>query len=636
MSDKELAVTLLEKVGGESNVTSVMHCVTRLRFKLIDESVADDEYIKSLDRVQGLAKKGGQYQIIIGPAVVDRIYDETLKLGSFESGVLDINEDDNNGGLFSRFVDLVAGIFTPVLGLLASSGMIKGFLALFTTLGWMSTEGTTYTVLYAIGDSMYYFLPVLLAFFAMKKFGGTPMYGVLIATIFVYPTITAMASADNVSVLFEGSAFAANVKGYIFGIPLVLPAGGYAQSVMPIIFITYIASKFEKLAKKIVPDMVALFFIPMITILCASLIGIIVVGPVISIATSLVNVIFLTVLSVSKIVYGALIGGLWPILVMFGLHWAIAPLGFAQLGELQAGNIDKMTILAPTLVMSFAQIGGVLAIIIKSKDEKFKQIAIPAFITGVFGITEPAIYGVTLPRKKDFIFTCIAGAIGGALVMGTGIGTYMSGGLGIFRWLSYLNPNDPSATYDFRYAVIISVLTFVIAFVLVYFFGQKDDKAEDNALTKKHLASTAKQNAIISPVKGEKVATSEISDDTFAQEMIGKTYGINPSDSDIVSPISGKVSTVFPTKHAVGIIGENGIEVLIHIGIDTVGLEGKGFESFIQVDDDVVQGQKILSVDFEYIREQGLDPTVITIITNSNQFELSDDEISENELVKIK
>ncbi len=616
MSDKDLAVKILDLVGGESNVNSVVHCVTRLRYKLKNESIAKEKEIEAIDEVQGIIKKGGQYQIVLGPGLVDRVYDQTLSVGKFDS--LSNSNNSSGGNVFDKFVDIVSSIFTPVLGILAASGMIKGFLALFSAIGLIAADSTTYTIVNGIGDSMFYFMPIILGFYSMKKFGGTPMIGALIGAILIYPDINALASSEALSTMFEGSMFAADVKAYLFGIPLIVPMSGYTSSVLPIIAINALAAKVEKVSKRIYPDSISLFFIPMTTLFVASVVGLLLVGPVISIASSIVTAAFLTVLNAAPTIYGFLVAALWQVLVMFGLHWALVPMAIMEFGELMAGNTDKMVILVPTVMVCFAQIGAVLAIYFKTTDEKVKKLCIPAFITGIFGITEPAIYGITLPRKRDFILSCIAGGIGGFWIAFTSAGNYIMGGMGVFALLAFLNPSDPGYLGDVINAVIALVISFGSGFALVYFFGQKEN-AEVTA---------SETEDVIAPVEGVKVSLSQINDDIFKNEVMGKTIAYKPTSNNVMAPISGKVTAVFPTKHAIGITGENNEEFLVHIGIDTVELEGSGFETVVNVGDSVNQGDLIAVVDFDYIEAKGYDNIVIVVITNEGNLKYKHSEMN--------
>lgn len=607
MNEKETAKKILELVGGEDNVLTVEHCITRLRYRLKDESIADDAAIEVLDMPQGIVKKGGQYQIIIGPGIVDTVHAETLKLIT-----KDLNSSDagaNGGSVFDRFVDLVSGIFSPILGILAASGMLKGFLALFSAIGLIPADSQMYIVFNAIGDAFFYFMPIFIGYYAMKKFGGTPILGAAIASILVYPAITTMAGGEAIGVLFDGTAFAANVQAHIFGIPLILPASGYASSVLPIIAINFIAAFVEKKSKKFYPDAISLFFIPMTTILVASVIGLLLVGPVISIASSVVTLLFVTVLNAMPVVYGFIIAVTWQLLVMFGLHWALVPMAYLEFAEFQAGNIDQMVILTYTMFVCFAQAGAVAAIYVKTKDAKIKSLAIPAFITALFGITEPAIYGVTLPRKRDFLLSCLAGGIGGFYMALMGVGAYNMGGTGIFAVLSFINPNG-SDYHSLINALIALVISLVAGFVLVFLFGQKDkeQQIEDKV--------SEVNDSILNPVVGEIVDLETINDEMFKNEMMGKTVAIKATENIVSAPISGRIATLFPTNHALGIIDDTGLEVLIHVGIDTVKLNGQGFEALVSQGDVVKVGDPLLNVDFKAVEAASYDSSVLVVVTN--------------------
>lgn len=618
MSTQELAKEILSLVGGEENVNSVVHCITRLRYKLKDESKADQKAIEKIEEVQGVIKKGGQFQIVLGPGVVDRVHEETIKLGNFGTSI-EVEETKAKGNLFDRFVDLVAGIFTPVIGLLAASGMLKGFLALFNAMGLIPTDSSTYMIINAIGDTMFYFMPIILGYYAMKKFGGTPMLGALIGATLLYPSINALSSAETTKVLLDGTMFAADVKASIFGIPIVFPAGGYSASVVPVIAMAAIAAPVERFSKRIYPNAVSLFFVPMTALLVTSVIGLIVIGPIISIASSLVATIFLNLLNTAPLLYGFLVAAFWQVFVIFGLHWALMPMMMIELGEFMAGNVEKMTILVSAILVCFAQAGVVLAIFFKTKDEKLKKIAIPSFITALFGITEPALYGITLPRKRDFVLSCIAGGIGGFYLALTNAGTYLFGGTGIFVFLSFINANDPGNLTDFYNALIAAVISFAAGFVLVYFFGQKDE-----------VSTTVETEVdVISPVVGSKKELSELDDDMFKNEIMGKTVALKATQNTVVAPISGKVTTVFPTKHAIGIEGTNGEELLVHVGIDTVELEGEHFESYIKAGDQIVQGDKLLEVDFAAIENKGYDGSVIVVLTSEGAVQYNNSEASD-------
>ncbi len=612
MDNKQLAQKYIELVGGKENIKSVAHCVTRLRLKLYDESKADDKAVEAIDETQGLIKKGGQYQIVLGPGFVDKIYDEVISEVNITNQNPNDQEEEEKIGIFNKFIDLISGIFTPILGILAASGMIKGFNVLFSVLGLYTMDSNTYKVLESIGDTFFYFLPVFLGFYAMKKFGGTPMIGATLGAVLVYPFFAGLAGAEPISTFFAGTPYQLNVQSSIFGIPLILPMSGYASSVIPIIAITYVASKVEKFTKKYSPDSIALFMIPLTVVLITAIIGLLVVGPILTVLTSLIAIAFKSLLAFSPALYGALLAGTWQLLVMFGLHWAIVPLGYMEFGEFAAGNIDKIQIMASVAVVSFSQVGVLGAIIVKTRQEKLKKLAVPAFITAIFGITEPALYGVTLKRKKLFAMTCITSAISGGFLSMLNVGSYNMGGLGVFAIPNYLDPNISSLSgqTDFIIVIIAIILNTVLSFVAAYFmFNDTTDVDNQHPI------------GLVTPVVGTIVPLEDIDDKVFSSQTMGQTTAIYPHHKEIYAPFDGEIGAVYPTKHAIGIRSTDGVEVLIHMGIDTVELEGFGFEVFVEKGQQVKMDEKIATIDYRAIVEKGYDPTVIIIVLDNNNQE---------------
>ncbi len=497
MSDKELSQRLLELAGGKENISKAAHCITRLRLYVIDESKFEKE--KILDEL-GLQVviSGGQHQVIIGPGKVERIYDEFINASGLDRADL-VNENldkektiDQKGKefkeketLFNKFIALIAGIFQPMLGLLAGTGMIKGLTAILVAASLISPDGTTYAIMNAIGDTFFIGLPVFVGYYSMKTFKGSPLTGALIGLILINPVITGFGSLDPLYTLFSGTPFEMNVQATLFGLPISVGMMGYSYGVIPAIIITWIGAKIERFAKKISPDSIALFFIPFLTVLVSSFLGLIILGPIFSILTSMISNLFVFLLATFPVITGLLLGGTWQILVMFGLHWATVPIAFMQIGELAAGNIDKLNIIAASFGASFAVIGSVLAVMTLEKSKKTNAIAFPAFITGIFGITEPALYGVILPRKIPFYAACLGGAISGGFLMFFNSGTYNMGGLGVFALPTYINPNINGllAQTDLWIAIIGAIIAFVSAYLLTIVMYKKQAK-EKNEISK--------------------------------------------------------------------------------------------------------------------------------------------------------
>lgn len=451
-----LARIIIQNVGGKENIVSLTHCMTRLRFKLKDESKANTDILKETDGVVTVIQSGGQYMVVIGQQVAD-VYDAVCSVGHIQPG--GAVDDDGNAvdsgdapkektNIFNAFVGIVTSVFTPCLGVLAATGIIKGILALFVAVGVLSNTSGTYNILYSLGDSFFYFMPILLAYTASKKFGLPEMEGMVIGAGLLYPYML-NASAMDIS--------------NIFGIPVILPSSGnYSSSVIPIICSIAFAAWFEKKYKKFIPDSCKLFFVPLITCGVTFCLTLWVIGPIASLLSDALGIFFNAIANFSGILLGAAVGALWQILVMFGLHWALVPL---MLNDMATNGCS--TFLTGFFGCTFAQCGAVLAIYLKTKNAKTKSLCIPALISGIAGVTEPAIYGLTLPKKKPFIITCIVGAITGAVLMAFHVTSYTQAGTGVFGYTAYINTitNDISGMVV---SIVVSLVAVVMAFILVY------------------------------------------------------------------------------------------------------------------------------------------------------------------------
>lgn len=606
---EELAEKIVKEVGGKENVNSLTNCITRLRFKLKDESKANTETLKNMDGVVTVMQAGGQYQVVIGNHVPDVRKDVDAVLG-----VLDpVTDDGPKGNLFDRFVDMVSGIFQPILPTLAAAGMLKGVTAILSfSMGPSFAAGSTYAIFNAMGDGLFLFLPIFLGYTAMKKFGGSPFLGMMIAAALVYKGF------------IDGSAakqFAETGGMHFFGIPFSIPLAGYGSTVMPIIGSTTFAAFVEKTLRKVIPDVVKLFLVPFFTTLIVVPLTFLVIGPVMNLAADLLGNGLLAVQNFNPIIFGAIIGFGWQVLVMFGMHWALIPFVLIALASGQPTSL-----LVGSGSVSFAQTGAVLAVLLNTKNMKLKELSIPAFISGIFGVTEPAIYGITLPKKKPFWASCIVGAVTGAIAMGFGIEVYNNGGLGIFRYTTMIAP-DGSMKFVI-YSVILDAAALVAGFALAYALGFDDD-TETVALTKEEAkkAATGQKNSkltkeiLVTPVAGDVLPLSEAGDAAFAEGIMGHGVVVLPSKGEVVAPADGVVMTLFPTKHAIGILTDAGAEVLIHVGIDTVQLDGKYFEAFVEQGDVVKKGQKLLAFDIDAIEAAGYSTQTPVIVMNTPSYE---------------
>ena len=465
----ELATQIVDLVGGRENVISVAHCITRVRFKLKDESKADDEAISALDKVVKVMRANGQYQVVVGNIVED-VYDSVVKVGGFSDGgaVADDGEKDSAKGPADVIIDLISGIFSPMLGTFCAAGIMKGLLALATFL-WPSFETNgAYTTLYTVADGMFYFLPVVLAYTAGKKFKMSEFNALAIAFSLVYPTMVALTSGEVLGSVELGFLGTFSWYADFLGIPIIMPASGYTSSVIPILLMVFFASKLEAWVKGWMPSSMKLFFVPLITVTVSVVLGYLVIGPVATAITNILGSIFSLLFGlpvVGSILGCTLVGAFWMCLVIFGFHWSLIPLAIVNLTTLGHDYI-----LAATIGHSFALGAVVFAMYLKNKDEKFRGVALPAIISAFFfGVTEPAIYGVALPDKKAFVVASIGSAISGLIIGITGSAVYMSGGLGMFNWLCFIDSNTGGTGISYMIiAIIASLIAAVIAFVIEF------------------------------------------------------------------------------------------------------------------------------------------------------------------------
>lgn len=603
----ELAKDIVAHVGGKENVVDLRHCVTRLRFRLKDEAKADTDYLKQREGVVTVVKAGGQYQVVIGNHVPD-VYAAVLAQGV--SGVGEVDAVDNQaekGNLFDRFVDLVSGIFQPFLGPLAAAGIIKGIVAIMGAQGLSADNSALYVILNAAGDGFFQYLPLMISLTAARKFKLNEFTALAIGAALVYPTLS-----SSVDVLSK-----ANLN-HVFGIPFTLPTGGYLSTVMPAILAIWVASHIEKAVRKVTPDVVKLFVVPFVTLLISVPLTFLVVGPVANLASDGLSSFFQAIMNFSPILYGLVLGAMWQVMVMFGLHWAIVPLAI-----LDTATKGQSSILVPALLPNFTQTGVLLAIMLKTREQKVKSVAMPAFISSIFGVTEPAIYGVTLPMRTPFIISCAVSGLIGAYMMFANVIGYSVGALGVFLYPSLVNSKtgDMSGMYA---AIMASIAAVVIAFLIQYFvpvpllYGNPDTKKEEPVIPK---AKELQSNILASPMIGKVVKLADVPDEVFASGAMGAGIAIDPTDGIVVAPANAEVTLLFPTKHAIGLKTEDGLELLIHVGMDTVSLAGKGFKSFVEAGDTVQAGQKLLEFDVNTIKEAGLPVIAPIVITNSADFE---------------
>lgn len=601
----ELAQDIVAHVGGKDNIVKLVHCVTRLRFTLKDESKADDDYLKQRDGVVTVVKAGGQYQVVIGNHVPD-VYDTVLKVAGIQGeGGIDVDEGDvPQGNLFDRFIALLSGLFQPMLGVLSAAGMIKGIVAILVAVGVAKTDGL-YIILNAAGDGLFQFLPLVLAITSARRFKMDQFTALALGFALVYPDIAASFAKGGVKFL---------------GLPVIFPTSSYLSTVLPIILTVWVGSKIEHFFKKVIPDVVKVFVVPFCVLLLTVPLAYLAIGPVMNYASDLVGTLFTSIYGISPILYGLILGAAWQVLVMFGLHWGLVPLAILELQQNPSG-----TLLVASIAICFSQAGALLNIMLRTKEEKVRELAIPALISALFGVTEPAIYGITLPMRTPFIMTCVAGAIQGAFLGLMDVKMYVMGGMGLFSIPSFINAKN---SMNLIYYLIAIAASFVLGFVLTQFTkipylygGPKTVSANEKTEAPAANLKVIKQEIIASPMIGEVVRLENVPDEVFASGAMGKGIAIKPADGTVVAPVNGEITLVFPTGHAVGIRTENGAEILIHIGMDTVSLAGKGFKKFVEVGDKVEAGQKMIEFDLATIRDANLPIISPVIVTNSADYD---------------
>lgn len=597
---EKLAKEILENVGGKENINSLTHCITRLRFRLKDESKANDEALKNNPGVVTVMKSAGQYQVVIGNHV-PAVFEDVCAIAGINNDA-PAAEDEAPKGVLDTLIDIISGCFQPILGPLCAAGIIKGLNALLVfLLGAGFSASGTYLVLNAIGDSIFYFLPIILGYTAAKKFNVNVVVGMIIGASLCYPTI----QTDTLSAAGKAIGTLPMIGAYytkFLGIPFI--SGNYTSTVVPVICIVALAAQIQKIAKKYVPEMLQNFFVPFFVLIISLPIGLLVIGPVVGLLTQVLSNFFAALYKLSPVVTALVVGAFWQCLVIFGLHWALVPMAMVNLG-----NLGFDTILPGMTGTTFAATGIMIATYLKTKDPNKKALAIPATISAFCGVTEPAIYGFLLPEKTPFVFSCIGGAVGGAIMGALNAKMYVMGGLGIFSVVSYISPEGEAS--GLVAALICGAVSMLVGFLLAFFFGKKEDNKVIEAVK-------ANEETIVAPIEGTIKPVEESSDAAFASGALGKGVVIIPSDGKVYAPVSGTVTVLFPSLHAIGITSDSGVELLIHIGINTVQLDGKGYTAHIKQGDHVECGQLLVEFDMDYITSEGYSLETPVLVTNYN------------------
>ena len=596
MDYKKTAADILELVGGEKNVASVTNCMTRLRFVLNDAGKADVESLKKVKGVQGVVTKNGQFQVVIGTDV-SHVCDEIKKMGHFGE---ETQAPKEKKGIVAGFFGGLTAIFQPIIPALAGSGMIKALLALLVFVGWVDSGSQTYQIFNAFGDALFSFMPFMLAFSAAKYFGCNQYVSAALAGVLLHSSFTSL----EAPILLFGFVPVTQVS--------------YGGSVVPILLIVWAQSYIERFANKISPKSVKIFLAPLLTIIVTGCLGITILGPLGNLVGQGLAVGFNWLNDYAGWVIPFLMGTFCPFFVMTGMHYCFAPIQTIQYATLGYG-----TILGPGMLASnIAQGTASLVVGLKSKNKDLKQLGISAGFTGLMGITEPALYGVTLKYKRPLYAAMIGGGVAGLYAGITGIHTYSSTTAGLLALPVYIGGSGFGNVINAAITIVISMIVTAVATLLLGFDDPVEEQAEETPAVEKKEEEQAPSMRIeiASPVKGTEIPLSEVKDEVFSKNIVGKGAAVIPSEGKVYSPVDGIVASVFDTKHAIGLVSEEGVEVLIHVGLDTVELGGQHFTAHVAQDDKVTKGQLLLEFDVDAIKAAGYDTVTPVVISNTDSY----------------
>ena len=592
---EKLAKEIVGYIGGSENVNALVHCATRLRFKVKNTQNVDKKKLEQLEGVITVLDSGGQIQVVIGQHVAD-VYDTIFEVTDLKKeNQSDAVESGEKKNLLNTFMDTISGIFAPVLGVMSGAGMLKALLILCTTFGWLKADMGTYRILYAAADGVFTFIPVFLAYTAAKKFRANEFVAVGVAAALLYPDLTAAYSAGEALTFLK--------------IPVVLVS--YTSSVIPIVISVYALSKLEKGLKKIVPTVCKTFLTPLLSLAIMVPATYLVIGPIADTVGKALASGYTGLVGLNPVIAGGLLGLIWPAAVMFGVHWGFVPIVMNNIAEY--GRDTLFTITGPN---NMAQAGATLGVFLKTKDKSVKELAGPAALSAVLaGITEPAIYGVTLRFKRPFFIGAVFSGIAGAIVAAAGTGAPTLLGTSILTLPGYIG-------VGFVGFLIACAIAYFGSAIVTYFFGYSDDmlpKKEEKKEEPQEMIP-AKDEALLAPVSGKVIPLSEVRDEAFAGGILGQGAAVIPENGEICAPCDGVISVMYPTGHAVGIKSDIGAEILIHVGMDTVTLNGSCFDVKVKAGDHVKAGQLLVRANIEGIKKEGLDITTPVIVANTADY----------------
>ncbi|WP_250277831.1 beta-glucoside-specific PTS transporter subunit IIABC [[Clostridium] colinum] len=592
---KQIAENLISLMGGKNNILKVFHCMTRLRFYVKDKSLIKEDEIKKIKEVSGINWHKDQFQVIVGNEV-NAVYEALIEKGlpSDDNSSIDFSQDKN---VFSKIIEAITGCMTPMIPALTAAGMIKVVLTLLTTFNLVKTDSSTYQVISFVGDVAFYFMPFLIAANAAKVFRVNQSLALIVAGIFLHPNFTQMIASDAPITLFS--------------IPISKTI--YAYSVIPIIMMVWIMSYIVKFVDKITPKMVKLILHPTLVILISAPIALIIIGPLGGIIGNGLAILINFLSAKLGFVIVGILSAVFPFVVMTGMHHALTPVG---LNAIATGGSDSL-IFVSQVCSNIAQSGASFAVGFKSKNQDMKQLATASAISAIMGITEPALYGVTLKLKRPVVAASIAAGVGG--IVG-----------GILQVSLYISQNSILAIPVFigdkgmtnlLYGLIMILISFVGAFILTLVFGFKDEeKKSDDIIENKETTKLVEKIEILAPISGIVKDLKEVPDKTFSEKVLGDGIAIIPTDNKIYAPNDGTVVSIMDTKHGIIFKTKQGVDLLIHIGLDTVNLKGKYFKTYVENNMKVKAGDLLVEFDFDKIKSKGYNLITPIIVSNINDY----------------
>jgi len=602
MNYRQIATEVLKNVGGKENISHFEHCSTRLRFSLVDNKKAD---VKKLEATEGVmaVKMTGQCQVVIGNDVVE-VYDEVMKLiGNQDLAAQSSDKPKQKQKLGTLILDFMVGVFQPLVPAIAGGGVLKSLLLLLSVAGIMSTGSSSYKILSYIGDAPLYFLPIMVAITTANKLKVNSLVAMSAVAALILPNMTAL--------LKEGTQL------FGFGVQNI----AYAYQVFPAILTVLLYAQLEKFFTKVSPKSVRIFMVPMMSLLVSVPAALLLLGPLgFNFGQGFAAVILAIFAKTGWIAVG-LLAAVLPFMVATGMHKAMLPYAittFTQLGK-------EILYLPASLAHNIAESGACFGVSIRTKDKTLRSTAISAGISALFGITEPALYGVTLQNKKVLASVIIGSFVGGSYVGIVGLSAFAIVGPGLASISMFISDTAPNNIVN---AIIGFALSFIVAFIAALVFG-KDNSAE---AAKESLAATiGEEETFRSPLNGTVISLSDVKDDVFSSRAMGDGIAVIPSEGKLYAPVAGKIEMVFETRHALGMTTNNGAQILFHVGLDTVKLGGKHFEAKVKVGDMVKAGDLLLEFDLEKIVAEGFDPVTVVVVTNKDEYE-----VKVREITKVK